>query len=230
MSDKSSPIEYPEPQAERNSAENSVDSTSAAVSKTASQAASEAALSSDSELKCPLCGRPLVLRSSKRGDFLGCSGYPQCNYLRAAPTAHQVRDLLPLNTPCPKCGGQLYVKRGRYGQFVGCANYPVCNYIYEERESSSVRCPLCGKGELIRRTSGSGRIFYGCSAYPDCTFTTPGQPVARQCGRCSFPVMFEKHTPKGVKLYCANSLCPSRRHRRLGKNTAAPSGTEPTDT
>lgn len=168
---------------------------------------------------CPLCGMPLVLRHSPRGDFLGCSDYPACTFMQAVARQHSVSVVQLLPTRCPKCGAQVALKRGRFGLFVGCTNYPDCDYIYTGAEKSEIKCPVCGEGVLTSRISKSGTQFYACTRYPSCTFSVPGKPVQKTCPECSFPVMYEKRTKRGVKLMCGNPLCPSRRHRVLRRRT-----------
>ncbi|MGN0894679.1 MAG: topoisomerase DNA-binding C4 zinc finger domain-containing protein [Succinivibrio sp.] len=165
-------------------------------------------------MPCPMCGQPLVVRSSTHGDFLGCSDYPICSFLKPIGVTHTVVDLGPVDAPCPKCGKMLMVKKGRYGIFIGCSDYPECTYVYNPKESLKINCPLCKKGELVQRSSKSGRAFYGCTNYPDCTFSTPGKPVDKICPICSFPVMYEKKFKAGIGLVCANTLCVSRKKRK----------------
>lgn len=72
---------------------------------------------------CPKCGRPLVYRKSKFGnEFIGCSGFPECNYIKPEETGPE--------KVCPKCHkGHLVVRKGPYGKFLGCSEYPSCNYM-----------------------------------------------------------------------------------------------------
>lgn len=163
---------------------------------------------------CPLCGQPLVIRHSARGDFLGCSDYPACSFIKPIVTTHTIEVLGDVGSDCPVCGDPLQVKKGRFGIFIGCSNYPSCNYVYNPQESLDITCPICKKGKLSSRTTASGRTFYGCSNYPECTFTTPGKPVVKTCSYCSFPLMFEKKFKKGIGLVCASSICESRKKRK----------------
>ena len=173
----------------------------------------------ENELKegdpCPLCGQPLVLRHSGRGDFLGCSDYPACTFMQPLGRSRAVETVLPMSDLCPRCGAPLALKKGRFGLFVGCTRYPECGFTWTGSKKSEITCPVCKKGTLVQRFSKSGREFYACTAYPDCTFSTGGRPVEKQCPECAFPLMFEKKTKKGVKLVCGNPLCPTRRHRIL---------------
>ncbi len=81
---------------------------------------------------CPKCGNKLAIRLGKRGRFIGCTTYPECDYTRnlnedadTAPTEPEVVE----GRVCPEDGGTLIIKTGRYGKFIGCANYPKCKHI-----------------------------------------------------------------------------------------------------
>ena len=76
---------------------------------------------------------------------------------------------------CPECGLQMVVKWGRRGKFLSCSGFPTCKFA--QPFTSGVPCPLEGcSGELIRRRSKRGQTFYGCSKYPECTFTDSKLP------------------------------------------------------
>lgn len=182
------------------------------------QAANEApAEEAPSELRpgarCPQCGGILVLRSSERGEFLGCSNYPACSFVRHLPAA-AVATLLTLPDKCPQCGSPLAVKRGRFGIFIGCENYPQCRFRVQEHRPTAFTCPQCRKGELVKRQSRQGRTFYGCSNYPACDLIVPGEPVMSPCPDCGFPLRCKKKVKAGIALYCPNPLCASRRRRK----------------
>ncbi len=165
---------------------------------------------------CPRCGLgKLRLRQTRRGSFWGCSNYPDCDFIVPVAVHQQVVIVRELELPCPQCGAPLAVKNGRYGLFIGCTNYPSCSYVSTKTEPETVSCPVCKVGKLAERVSKSGQVFYSCTNYPECRFILPGRPLTQSCPRCSFPLMFEKKTAKGVAILCGNSLCPSRRkHRR----------------
>ncbi len=161
---------------------------------------------------CPQCAGHLVLRASERGEFLGCSNYPSCNFVRHLPAA-ALSTIVILPTPCPQCGLPLAVKRGRFGIFIGCSDYPSCRYRVQEQQPTALKCPQCGKGELVKRQARSGRIFYGCTNYPSCDFVIPGEPMSKICTVCGFPLHYKKKIKAGIALYCANPLCPTRHQR-----------------
>ncbi len=84
---------------------------------------------------CPKCSKPLSIKFGKRGRFIACTGYPDCDYTRnIGETAEQAAEEAEAPTViedrvCPDCGGELHIKKGRYGKFIGCANYPKCKHI-----------------------------------------------------------------------------------------------------
>jgi len=89
----------------------------------------------------------------------------------------------PSDEICEKCGHPMVVKYGRYGKFLACSNYPACRNTKSYVEKTGVKCPKCG-GDLVRRRSRRGRIFYGCSNYPDCQFVVWKRPLKTPCPKC----------------------------------------------
>ncbi|TMD80013.1 MAG: type I DNA topoisomerase, partial [Chloroflexi bacterium] len=78
------------------------------------------------EEPCPVCGRPLQLRTGRYGEFVGCSGYPECKYIKKDASQSAAK---PTGQKCPQCGeGELVERTGRYGPFVACSRYPECKY------------------------------------------------------------------------------------------------------
>jgi DNA topoisomerase-1 len=71
------------------------------------------------EEPCPKCGRPMLQRDGQYGEFIACSGYPKCKYVK--------QDLLEV--PCPKCGSEIAVRKTKRGDtFYGCTRYPKCDF------------------------------------------------------------------------------------------------------
>ena len=165
---------------------------------------SEADLPASDVEPCEKCGKPMVLRKGRYGDFYACSGYPECKNTRRLVKVNgkkeSVKDKL-LEEDCPQCGSKLAVKHGRYGTFVACSNYPKCRYI--KAETTGVRCPNCGKGEIVQKKSRRGKVFYSCDNYPECRFVLWNKPVPRECPKCGSPYLLERKTKKeGLALTC----------------------------
>ncbi|MGD0787396.1 MAG: type I DNA topoisomerase [Terracidiphilus sp.] len=102
---------------------------------------------------CPLCGKPLVLRQGAFGEFVSCSGYPKCKY---------VKQNLIEGMKCPKCGvGDLAERKARRGNiFWGCTNYPKCDFTSNYKPVAK-KCPLCKSPYLVEKTLRSG-IYLEC--------------------------------------------------------------------
>src|SRR3954447_5825687 len=129
-------------------------------------------------------GHPMVIRLGRNGKFLACSLYPEHKETRPLP-GDEAPKLEGEGETCPQCGqGTLVTKRGRFGAFLGCDRYPDCTYIRKDGPPPppplpfEVRCPKNLDGTLVaRRARRTGSVFYGCSAYPKCDFTTNAEPV-----------------------------------------------------
>lgn len=121
--------------------------------------------------KCPECGGDLVIRKGRYGEFVACSNYPECKYIKKDPND---RTGQPTGETCPKCGSPMVYKRGRYGEFEACSNYPTCKYIKKKpREGDEMigkptgdKCPNCGADVVWKR--GRFGLFKACSNYPEC--------------------------------------------------------------
>ncbi|MEA4811976.1 MAG: type I DNA topoisomerase [Anaerolineaceae bacterium] len=87
--------------------------------------------------------------------------------------------------PCPQCGNDLVIRNGRFGKFISCSKFPTCRYTEAVVEKVGVPCPKCGKGDIVVKRSRKGRVFYGCSNYPDCDFVSWNKPVQKKCPECA---------------------------------------------
>jgi len=123
---------------------------------------------------CADCGKPLVERWSKFGRFLGCSGYPECKYIKPREDAEGEPETAT-DVVCDKCGKPMTVKTSRWGKFFGCSGYPECKNTLKigpdgkplpPPEPTDEVCEKCGAQMLIR-TTARGR-FMACSAFPKC--------------------------------------------------------------
>ena len=163
------------------------------------------------EEECPKCGSQLAIRLGRRGRFVGCTAYPECDYTRNLDDDKEEAAAEPEvveGRSCPKCGAALIVRKGRYGKFIGCSAYPQCRYIepLEKPEDTAVTCPKCGKGTLLKRKSRSGKIFYSCSTYPKCDYAVWNPPLDEPCPQCGWPIL----TLKSTKRRGTEKVCPQR--------------------
>jgi DNA topoisomerase-1 len=160
---------------------------------------------------CELCGRPMALKRGRFGQFLGCTGYPECRNIRKVAKSGAVAPPpVPLDEKCPVDGAQLVLRHGRFGEFVSCSNYPKCDFI--KRETTGVACPRGGcRGEIVVKKSKRGKVFYGCSEYPKCDTVFWDKPISEVCPQCNAPFLLEKTTKRdGTFRYCAQEGCGYR--------------------
>ncbi|HQL00952.1 MAG TPA: type I DNA topoisomerase [Smithellaceae bacterium] len=132
------------------------------------------------DIVCDKCGKNMVVKEGRFGQFLACSGYPECkNTLNA--TKNEQGEIVVAQAPatdevCELCGKPMAVKRGRYGQFLGCTGYPECKNIKKMGKDGKVIkqdvvvteevCENCGKPMAVKR--GRYGQFLGCTGYPEC--------------------------------------------------------------
>ncbi|MBR4860989.1 MAG: topoisomerase DNA-binding C4 zinc finger domain-containing protein, partial [Firmicutes bacterium] len=96
---------------------------------------------------CEVCGKPMVIKSGRFGEFMACSGYPECKNTKAIVQS--------INVPCPDCGSDIVAKRGRSGKiFYGCSNYPTCSKAFWYKPVDK-KCPQCGHLLMEKKTKGS---------------------------------------------------------------------------
>ncbi len=134
------------------------------------------------DIICPECGKNLVKKWGRYGQFLACSGYPECKHTQELAEngeethefAHGTEEI------CEKCGSKMVVKKGRYGQFLACSAYPACKNTKKitvnhegkieakEEKILDEKCPKCGKNLVVKH--GRFGEFTACSDYPNCRY------------------------------------------------------------
>ncbi len=120
---------------------------------------------------CEKCSKPMVVRWNKMGQFLGCSGFPECKQTRGINPPEMSEE------KCEKCGKDMVVRSGRNGRFLACSGYPDCRNtksIHVDKGALLVideKCDKCGTEMVVRR--GRRGRFLACKAYPDCKNTKP---------------------------------------------------------
>jgi len=98
---------------------------------------------------CPKCGKPLLQRDGQYGEFIACSGYPKCKYVK--------QELLEV--PCPKCGGDIAARKTKRGDiFYGCTNYPKCDFASNLKLVNKT-CPKCESAYLLELANAKGTFL-----------------------------------------------------------------------
>ncbi len=161
----------------------------------------------ESDIKCPNCGKPMVVRTSRFGSqFLGCSGYPECKTMMPLNATQESAQQEPevCEEKCEKCGSDMIFKVGPYGKYMECTNAD-CKNRKRVVISTGVKCPKCG-GEIVQRKSKYGKIFYGCNKYPDCDFVLWNEPTGDVCPDCG-SLLVKKVLKKGTFIECSSKTC-----------------------
>jgi len=157
---------------------------------------------------CENCGRVMVLKRGRFGQFMACTGYPDCKTTRRLDQGKRVPDI-PLEEKCPKCDRNMMIRHGRYGEFTTCSGYPECKYV--KQNFVGVKCPECKDGELVEKRARKGNTFYGCANYPKCKFTSAHRPIAEKCPSCGSEYLVEKNLKAGPVIACPNKECDYER-------------------
>ncbi len=166
------------------------------------------------DIPCEKCGAMMVVKWGRNGEFLACPSYPECkntkNFTRDAKGNVKVEEEAEIDEVCEECGRPMQLRWGKYGRFLGCSGYPECKTIrpIEKPVDLGIRCPECKKGNILEKKSRRGKLFYGCSRYPDCQFATWDKPVSEACPECGEPILLEKVTKRaGQVRHCRNKEC-----------------------
>ena len=166
------------------------------------------------DVPCDKCGKLLVIKWGRNGEFLACPGYPECrntmNFRREGEAIVPVKEEEVLtDEKCPECSSPMVMKRGRFGRFFACTRYPECKGT--KSVPLGVPCPKCAS-DLSERRSRRGKTFYGCTAYPKCDFVAWDKPRAEKCPLCENPWLVDKFSKRdGALVACPNKECGYRR-------------------
>jgi len=138
--------------------------------------------------KCPDCKKDIVIKLGRFGKFYSCSGFPECKYtapfLEDKFSKEEEEEIAKeVKEKCEKCGGAMGIKQGRFGTFLACTNYPKCKFTKAIIVSTDAKCPNCGK-DLVRKNTRKGKVFWGCSGYPDCKTAYWDEPTGEKCPEC----------------------------------------------
>ncbi|MAJ81313.1 MAG: hypothetical protein CMF41_00165 [Legionellales bacterium] len=160
--------------------------------------------------QCPKCDAHLVVKLGKRGKFVGCSKYPDCDFTRNLDGESEPEEPELVGRQCPKCESDLVYKFGRYGKFIGCSNYPDCKHIesLKKSEDTGIQCPKCKENNLFKKLTRRGKVFFGCNGYPKCQYALWHTPINKECPECKWPIMMDQITKKDGQ----QTVCPECKH------------------
>jgi len=110
---------------------------------------------------------------------------------------------------CPQCGRPLFIKYGRFGKFIACSGFPECRYTESINEEIGVDCPFCGS-PIIALKSKKGRKYFGCKAYPECSFRSWNKPTGEKCPHCGDAMVEKTSRGKEAQTVCQNPQCKAQ--------------------
>ncbi|MEX2159192.1 MAG: type I DNA topoisomerase [Dehalococcoidia bacterium] len=129
---------------------------------------------------CEKCGKPMIKRWGRFGQFLACSGFPECRNTKPLDSDGEPE---VTDEKCPECAADMVMRGGRFGKFLACSRYPDCKGSKPLLKKVGVACPKCA-GDIVERRTRQRRIFYGCAKYPECDFTSWSRPLPEPCPQC----------------------------------------------
>ncbi len=167
--------------------------------------------------RCPDCSGDLNIKRSRRGNFIGCESYPECDKAYPMPRSAMVQSTDSVCEVCSK--PMLRVIRRAQPPAEQCVD-PECSSNTERTDLG--KCPKCGEGMVRMMYSRAGKRFAGCTTWPDCDQTYPLPPRGRidcvegACPECGAPVI-----SMGERQQCINVECPTRPKKAAKKGKAS---------
>lgn len=169
-----------------------------------------------SDQNCPNCELQMAVKSSRFGQFLGCTGYPECKTTIALTRDGQpVPPDRPSEETCNTCSSPMLIRYGRYGDYLACSKEG-CTEQRPIIKATGVMCPRpdCG-GQIVEKKSRRGKMFYGCSHYSAKGCTTAywyppllsgGVAGTTMCPQCSTMLIYKK-LKRGDQVACSSKEC-----------------------
>lgn len=156
---------------------------------------------------CPLCGNPLVIRLGKFGEFVACSTYPECHYIKKEEESIEDKSV-DTGIVCPKCKkGHLVTRVSSKGKskgeiFYACSSFPKCKNIYND-EPLNENCPKCG-AIMLKNKDGIKYCSENCEKEKE---VTSNEILCPKCGDGHLVKrVASKGKSKGNEFYACNKF------------------------
>jgi DNA topoisomerase-1 len=166
----------------------------------------------ETEHKCPTCGKPMLLKTGRFGQYLACSGAPDCKTtMNIGADGKPVVTAMATEHKCEKCGKPMVIRQGRRGPFLACTGYPKCKNAKDVDAQGNpvpefdpgIACEKCGAPMKVRK--GPRGPFLGCSAFPKCRGTKPMPEDLKEQYKAVMPAPTPKKALPQVEV---SETCP----------------------
>jgi DNA topoisomerase-1 len=169
-----------------------------------------------SDQLCPTCGKKMLIRSSRFGQFLGCEDYPECKTkIALTRDGDPVPEDRPTDEMCKTCASPMVIRYGRYGDYLACSQ-ETCTEKRPILKLTGVVCQRegCG-GQIVEKKSRRGKMFYGCSNYSQnqCgsaywypPLLSGGPDGGNSCPTCHSMLIY-KTLKRGDQIACSAKEC-----------------------
>jgi DNA topoisomerase-1 len=166
----------------------------------------------ETEHKCPTCGKVMLLKTGRFGQYLACSGAPDCKTtMNIGPDGKPVITAMATEHKCEKCGKPMVIRQGRRGPFLACTGYPKCKNAKDVDAQGNpvpefdpgIACEKCGSPMKVRK--GPRGPFLGCSAFPKCRGTKPMPEELKEQYKAVMPAPAPKRPVPQVEVH---ETCP----------------------
>jgi DNA topoisomerase I len=184
---------------------------------------------------CPKCGKPLMKIWARSKYFLGCSGYPECDFTcpieQLTFNREDYAEGFNWEQPCPRCGSEMLVRHGRFGAFLGCTKYPECRGTVaipkkgEPLPETMPACPAIGCSGIIQQRRGrAGRSYFCCSTFPDCgVIANDLETLLKKFeGTARAPYVFKRPRRGAKKGEAAEKKPAAKKKKKAAAKTKAP--------
>lgn len=173
----------------------------------------------ETDIICENCGAKMIVKNGRFGKFAACPNYPECKNTKPLSAKSDEEAKKPEIAPfkCELCGSDMVYRTGRYGGFYACVKYPECKNTKQKVKSLGVPCPKCGK-DVVTKHGRNKSVFYSCSGYPDCDFSSWDMPTNEKCPQCGGMLYVKKGKNQ---LVCKSEGCSYKCERALPEEDKA---------